>query len=210
MVTTNRYSKMLAVLACVVSGAFGISVPDQTYAMGDKTAVTRSFEDIKRPDDWVGVHGYVAQGDRKPLARNHLRLYRVSEHSSVPEEIAAKVRLVRLLLDALGKPPVFPDLSDITELARSHGAGPQTLFEQGAVANKTVQPNKVLIIGSGTSQLALVLLRVAQDEPDAAVNVELFCQKESSDKLILVSKLGPVRPNKMIEIKETLCATRFD
>ena len=199
-------------LAIVVTVAgLALSAPLKGLAMGS-TASPSAVIDIERPSDWSGIRGYVASGDSAPLGGGNIRVYRArkGQMSGLPASVVTQADLLFPLAAVLRDGPALPPLTDVTDLATQAGASPKALAQAQSAGGKTTLPNQILAIGAATDAPAVVLMRRAVDAPDAAVNVTLYCFGEFPDLAVKISYLGPVAPDFLIEIKDGICATRFD
>lgn len=173
------------------------------HAMGSPASQTRATHDIALPAP--GLKGHIARDDTAAPTPDMLRLYS-SADPAAPASIRAQAQLVLPVLRDLS---ALPPLADVTQRATALGASPQALARHIHGDGKYTQPNALLALTGPDSAPALVLARIAADDPQAAVNVTLYCLARGANEAITIAHFGPVRPDSMIEIKEKICGIDF-
>ncbi|MYM55879.1 hypothetical protein [Thalassovita mangrovi] len=175
----------------------------QGNAMGSPNSST--IIDVALPGGWAGVEGAVARDDGSALTPGQMRLYRVvGDGAGLPGSIQQQAALIRRLAEDL--PPLDP-LTDISARAEERGAGITALSLAAYGSGKYTRPNRILAIGAGSDRPGFVLVRIAEDAPDAPVAASFYCL--GSGGTIALSHLAGVRPEKMIEIKDVICREGF-
>ncbi len=193
----SAFFVLALLLLCAQIAPFG-----KGHAMGSPTPQPTTTRDIISPIS--GLQGHIARDDSQALTAGYLRVY-TSPDITAPRSIKEQADLIRPLLTSL---TALPPLSDVTERAHELGASIEALAKAVHGTGKYTRPNSVLTLGADGGQPAVFLARIAQDAPQAAVNVTLYCLADTG--AVTISHFGPIRPHSLIEIKETVCTSHSD